>query len=57
MNWFGIPYAKPPIGELRFKRAVPHEGWDGVLDCKRMGPKPWQMAGGMFEQLTYSNYP
>lgn len=57
MNWFGIPYAKPPIGELRFKRAVLHEGWDGVRDCKMMGPKPWQMAGGMFEKLTYTDYP
>lgn len=57
MNWFGIPYAKPPIGVLRFMRAVPRESWKGVRDCKMMGPKPLQMAGGMFEQLTYSNYP
>ena len=42
MNWFGIPSAKPPIGKLRFKRVVPHEPREGVLDCKMMGPKPWQ---------------
>ena len=29
----GIPYAKPPIGELRWCAPQPPEGWDGVMSC------------------------
>ena len=28
----GIPYGKPPVGELRFRRSEPVGGWTGVLD-------------------------
>ena len=33
----GIPYAAPPVGELRFRRPQEHEPWDGVLGCKEFG--------------------
>ena len=33
----GIPYAKPPIGELRWKRPEPVEPWEGVKDCFEFG--------------------
>ncbi|XP_050322219.1 esterase B1-like [Bactrocera neohumeralis] len=29
----GIPYAKPPLGKLRFKSPQPVEPWLGVRDC------------------------
>lgn len=56
-HWFGIPYAKAPVRELRFKRAVPHPGWKSLRVCDKMGPKPIQMAGGKFAQLTASDTP
>ncbi|XP_075974906.1 juvenile hormone esterase-like isoform X3 [Anticarsia gemmatalis] len=34
----GIPYAKPPLGELRFKAPEPPEPWEGVKDATQHGP-------------------
>ena len=31
--FLGIPYAKPPIGNLRFKRPEAPVPWDGILDA------------------------
>ncbi|XP_033183614.1 juvenile hormone esterase-like [Bombus vancouverensis nearcticus] len=33
----GIPYAKPPLGDLRFKPPVPKEPWKGVLNAFEEG--------------------
>ena len=29
----GVPYAQPPVGELRFRRPQEHEPWTEPLDC------------------------
>lgn len=34
----GIPYAKPPVGNLRWKEPEPVDNWEGVLDCKSFAP-------------------
>ncbi|GGE57694.1 hypothetical protein GCM10007421_35430 [Halopseudomonas oceani] len=31
--WYGIPYAKPPIGDLRWKPPVKPDSWDGVREA------------------------
>ncbi|XP_057336401.1 uncharacterized protein LOC130674963 [Microplitis mediator] len=33
----GIPYAKPPLGELRFKDSEPAEPWSGLKDATKFG--------------------
>lgn len=33
----GIPYAKPPLGKLRFQAPVPHESWSGVRNAFEHG--------------------
>ena len=33
----GIPYASPPVGELRFRAPQPHPGWTGVREATEFG--------------------
>ena len=37
-----VPYAKPPVGELRFKAPVRPDAWEGVLDATEYAPKAFQ---------------
>lgn len=38
MVYKGIPYAAPPVGDLRWKPPQPVEPWDGVRACTEFGP-------------------
>lgn len=38
----GVPFAKPPVGALRFQPAQPAEPWTGVLDATVTSPAPVQ---------------
>ncbi len=41
-QYLGIPFAKPPLGELRFRHPQKPEPWEGVLDCKSAKDNPVQ---------------
>ncbi|HVV56708.1 MAG TPA: carboxylesterase family protein, partial [Mucilaginibacter sp.] len=38
----GIPFAAPPVGDLRWKAPQPVEPWTGVRKCDTFGPSPMQ---------------
>ncbi|MDY6869557.1 MAG: carboxylesterase/lipase family protein [Actinomycetota bacterium] len=40
--WRGVPYARQPLGELRFAAPVAPEPWSGVRDALEHGPIPPQ---------------
>ena len=60
----GIPYAAPPVGDLRWKAPEPARDWKGVLQTKRFGASPMQPAiykdmvfrsSGMSEDCLFLN--
>jgi len=38
----GVPFAAPPVGELRWKAPQPVRPWAGVKRCDAFGPSPMQ---------------
>ena len=60
----GIPYAAPPLGDLRWKPPQPASAWNGVREAKRFGPRCMQLplfgdmrfrSAGMSEDCLYLN--
>lgn len=58
-----VPYAAPPVGELRFAPPQDHEPWKGVLDATHFASRPYQQMGSglSFEpwesDFYYEDYP
>ncbi|MEZ4896937.1 MAG: carboxylesterase family protein [Saprospiraceae bacterium] len=42
--YLGIPYAQPPVYDLRWKAPQPMNPWDGVKETKQFGPRAVQAA-------------
>jgi len=47
-TFLGIPYAKPPVGPLRWHAPEPPERWEGVRPAKQFGPIAIQTTGACF---------
>ncbi|WP_259069982.1 carboxylesterase/lipase family protein [Mucilaginibacter sp. X4EP1] len=48
----GIPYAAPPVGNLRWKAPQPAIPWQGVKQCDNFGPSPMQAKPVSFMVYT-----
>lgn len=60
----GIPFAAPPVGDLRFAAPQPAKSWTGVRETKAFGPRCMQLplfgdmnfrSNGMSEDCLYLN--
>ncbi len=51
----GIPYAKPPVGKLRWRAPEPMDAWEGVRQVTEFGNRCWQPgSGGFYKKEFYS---
>jgi len=60
----GVPFAEPPIGDLRWKEPQPVKNWTGVRSATKFGPRAMQApifgdmgfrSNGMSEDCLYLN--
>lgn len=60
----GVPFAAPPVGELRWREPQPPKNWTGVRKADKFGPRAMQRAlfgdmnfrsNGMSEDCLYLN--
>ena len=49
--FLGIPYALPPVGDLRWKPPVPAAKWEGVRKATEFGPRC--MQGRVFDDMVF----
>lgn len=63
-TFLGIPFAKPPVGVLRWKAPQPAENWTGIRIAKKYGPRAIQApvfgdmdfkSDGISEDCLYLN--
>ena len=45
-QFLGIPYAQPPVGDLRWREPLPVKSWDGVRDTQEFGSPCAQLIAG-----------
>lgn len=63
-KYFGIPFAKPPVDDLRWRAPQPLDNWEGVRHAKSFGPRAMQApifgdmkfrSDGISEDCLYLN--
>src|SRR5438045_588612 len=60
----GVPFAAPPVGNLRWREPQPVQNWNGVRKADKFGPRAMQLpifgdmnfrSNGMSEDCVYLN--
>lgn len=56
--FLGIPYAKPPVGKLRFRNPEPVDSWEGVKNARNFSNTCFQLldttfSGGINVSYTF----
>lgn len=54
----GIPYAKPPVGSLRFHAPEPADSWEGIYPAdhfRSICPQPGQKEGSFYDKEFYQD--
>ncbi len=63
-TYLGVPFAKPPVGDLRWKAPQAPDPWKGVKETKKFGPRAMQKliwgdmnsrSAGVSEDCLYLN--
>jgi para-nitrobenzyl esterase len=51
LSYKGIPYAKPPVGDLRWRDPQPPPKWEGVRDCFEFGHVCMQKSDALIKSI------
>lgn len=51
----GIPFAQPPVGDLRWREPQPVKNWSGVRNADQFGPRCMQRTNAMSDYWFRSN--
>jgi len=52
----GIPFAKPPVGDLRWREPEDAEDWEGVFEADHFAPMAMQNRNSKFVQNLFNAY-
>ncbi|MEU6148276.1 carboxylesterase family protein, partial [Streptomyces sp. NPDC047081] len=50
--FLGVPYAAPPVGDLRFRAPRPAPSWTGVRSAAAYGPASYQMTSDNLKNVV-----
>lgn len=54
-EFIGVPYAKPPVGKLRFSKSEPPENWSGIRNATEFGPHCPQLIAMLYPLIGSSD--
>ena len=54
--WYGIPYAQPPLGNLRFRHPRPVDAWEGIKETTKKPNACVQIYDKMFPGISFKTH-